>query len=86
MKQIEVKTNMTMQELNSILMDSYEVAEKFFEHGNHYVDMTLTQRRTILKQYHGRDLYFKLSNMNLGATSAAARVMLMNMSGKGLTD
>ena len=83
---LEVKTNMTQQELNFILMDSYVVAEKFFKNGNHYKDMTIKQRREVLKEYHGRDLYFKLSKMNLGATSAAARVMLMNLSGKVLTD
>lgn len=63
-------------------MDSFKVAEKFFENGNHYADMTLTQRRTVLKEYHGRDLYEKLASMNLGATSSASRVMLLNLEGR----
>jgi uncharacterized protein YjbK len=85
-KTIELKTNMTKRELNYILMDSFEVAEKFFKNGNHYSDMTLKQRREVLKEYHGYDLYYKLSTMNLGPTSAAARIMMMNMTGKVLLD
>jgi hypothetical protein len=70
------------KEINSILMDSFEVAEKFFANGNHYADMTLKQRRTVLKEYHGKDLYAKLASMNLGTTSSASRIMLLNLEGR----
>ena len=73
---------MDKKEINSILMDIFKVAEKFFENGNHYVDMTLTQRRTVLKEYHGKDLYVKLASMNLGPTSSASRIMLLNLEGR----
>lgn len=63
-------------------MDSFEVAEKFFANGNHYADMTLKQRRTVLKEYHGKDLYAKLASMNLGTTSSASRIMLLNLEGR----
>ena len=41
--------------------------------------MTLKQRREVLKNYHGKDLYTKLATMNLGATSSASRIMLLNL-------
>ena len=73
---------MDKKELNSILMDSFRVAEMWFENGNHYSDMTLKQRREVLKNYHGEDLYSKLSGMSLGTTSSAARIMLLNLQGR----
>tara|TARA_R100001463_G_scaffold1131_2_gene4825 strand:+ start:2912 stop:3151 length:240 start_codon:yes stop_codon:yes gene_type:complete len=73
---------MDKKELNSILMDSFEVAELWFANGNHYADMTLKQRRETLKNYHGKDLYEKLAGMNLGATSSASRIMLLSLSGR----
>ena len=63
-------------------MDSFAVAEKFFENGNHYADMTLSQRKAVLKKYHGKDLYVKLASMNLGPTSSASRIMLLNLEGR----
>lgn len=69
------------KELNAILMDSFAVAEMWFANGNHYKDMTLKQRE-VLRLYHGRDLYYKLANMNLGTTSSASRIMLLNMEGR----
>ena len=73
---------MERKELNSFLMDSFTVAERFFANGSHYADMTLKQRREVLKNYHGKDLYSKLATMNLGATSSASRVMLINLDGR----
>jgi len=73
---------MERKELNSLLMDSFAVAERHFKRGGHYADMTLKQRREVLKNYHGKDLYTKLATMNLGATSSAARIMLLNLEGR----
>jgi len=73
---------MDRKELNSILMDSFAVAERHFARGAHYADMTLKQRREVLKNYHGEDLYIKLASMNLGATSSASRIMLLNLEGR----
>ena len=72
---------MDKKEINSILMDSFAVAERHFKRGGHYSDMTLKQRE-ILKNYHGKDLYAKLATMNLGATSSASRIMLLNLEGR----
>ena len=68
------------KEINAILMDSFAVAEKWFANGNHYKDMTLKQRK-VLKNYQGKELYYKLANMNLATTSSASRIMLLNLQG-----
>lgn len=63
-------------------MDSIQLAEKWFSSGLYRYDMTLKQRREVYDKYHGVELYSRLAKMNLGTTSASARIMLMNLTGK----
>lgn len=79
-----VKKMNKQKELNAILMDSFAIAEKWFDNGYFYRDTTLKQRRS-LENLNGVEFYSKLLTMNLGKTSitkAAARIMLLNLSGK----
>lgn len=73
---------MDYKELNSILMDSFKLAEHWFASGLYRYDMTLKQRREVYEKYHGEELYQKLSVMNLGTTSSASRIMLLNLQGR----
>jgi hypothetical protein len=73
---------MNQKDTNLMMMDAIEVSKAFFKSGRHLKDMSGKQRRTIGKQMPDQDLYLKLSKMNLGATSSASRIMLLDIDGR----
>ncbi len=72
---------MNQKERNSMLMDAIAVSEAWFKNGQHLKDMSLKQRK-VLKNTPDHVVYAKLSAMNLGATSSASRIMLLNIDGR----
>ena len=73
---------MNQKETNLMMMDAIEVAKAFFKSGRHLRDMSGKQRRAVGRNMPDYDMYLKLSKMNLGATSSASRVMLLDIDGR----
>tara|TARA_B100000925_G_C21691082_1_gene338197 strand:+ start:182 stop:409 length:228 start_codon:yes stop_codon:yes gene_type:complete len=73
---------MNQKDTNLMMMDAIEVAKAHFKFGRHLRDLSGKQRRAIGRQMPDRDMYLKLSRMNLGATSSASRIMLLDIDGR----
>ena len=73
---------MNQKEINTMLMDAVAVSKAFFNSDSHLKDMSGKQRVILRNQLPDRDFYLKLSRMNLGATSSASRIMLLDIDGR----
>ena len=73
---------MNQKEVNMMLMDAVEVSKAFFNSNRHLKDMSGKQRVVLRHQIPDRDFYLKLSKMNLGVTSSASRIMLLDIDGR----